>query len=182
MDRAHELEPHDPTAAALATAGEDGRPSVRMVLVKSADEQGFPFFTNYGSRKAAEVDANPVAALCFHWPAEERQVRVEGRIERLGAEDSDRYFALRPRGSRIGAWASEQSRVLPSREEFHRRVAELETRFEGGEVPRPPFWGGYLLRPLRIEFWQGRESRLHERDLYERDALYGDWRYSLLYP
>lgn len=168
-------------AMALATASADGAPSVRMVLLKGVDERGFQFFTNYGSRKAVELDANPRASLCAHWTTMERQVRVEGTVERLSREESEDYFRSRPRGSRIGAWASEQSRPLDDRETLEDRVARYEAEFEGGDVPLPPHWGGYLLVPRRIEFWQGRPDRLHDRWVYERDVA-GGWSITRLYP
>ncbi len=176
---AREREGGDPTAVALATADGDARPSVRMVLLKGVDERGFVFFTNYGSRKAHELDENPQAALCFFWRDIEQQVRVEGAIERVTAAESDAYFATRARGSQIGAWASKQSEELASRELLVERVHQLEARFPG-EVPRPPFWGGFRLVPARIEFWQGQASRLHDRDVYERDGA--AWRVTHLYP
>lgn len=155
-------------AAALATVSEDGAPSVRMVLVKEATAEGFVFYTSYGSRKAAELDGARRAALVFSWPLPPRQVRVEGPVGRLSAEASDSYFASRPRGSQLGAWASRQSAPLESREALESRLAEVARRFAGGPVPRPAFWGGYRLVPERIELWQGRASRLHERTLYVR--------------
>ncbi len=169
-----------PDAMALATADANGAPSVRMVLLKRFDERGFAFYTNYGSRKAADLDANPRAALCIHWGVLERQVRVEGSVTRLSEDESSAYFATRPRGSRIGAWASDQSRPLRSRGELEDRVRDAEARFPGDEVPLPPFWGGYRLRPERIEFWQGRADRLHDRLVFRRE---GDgWRTERLYP
>jgi len=169
-----------PEAMALATASADGAPSVRMVLLKDVDSRGFVFFTNYGSRKGGELEANPRASLCFHWANLERQIRVEGSVERVSEEESFAYFSSRPRGSRIGAWASHQSQPLASREVFEERVAEMDARYPGDDVPLPPYWGGYLVRPRRIEFWQGRASRLHDRLIFERD---GDgWRTLRLYP
>jgi pyridoxamine 5'-phosphate oxidase len=171
----------DPNAMTLATVDGQGRPNARIVLLKGADPDGFRFFTNYHSAKGRELDSRPEAALVFFWSELERQVRVEGSIERLPADESDRYFASRPRASRIGAWASEQSEPLASREALESRAAEASARFgQDGEVPRPPHWGGYLLRPRRIEFWQGRPARLHDRLLYEREG--GGWTLARLAP
>jgi pyridoxamine 5'-phosphate oxidase len=169
-----------PEAMALATATPDGAPSVRMVLLKQADHDGFVFFTNYGSQKAAELDANPRAALCFHWPVLERQVRVSGSVARVSEEESAAYFATRNRRSRIGAWASRQSRVAANRDELEDRVRDLEQKFAGGDVPLPSFWGGYRLNPERIEFWQGRPDRLHDRLRFEREG--DSWVAHRLYP
>jgi pyridoxamine 5'-phosphate oxidase len=175
--------PHEPeraTAATLATTDLEGRPSARVVLVKSADSRGFAFYTNRDSRKGRELETNPWAALCFFWPSLLRQIRIEGGVERVEDGESDAYFGSRPRGSQIGAWASRQSAALPSREALEERVERVSARFADQPVPRPPFWGGYRLCPQRIEFWHGRESRLHDRLLYERD---GDgWRESRLSP
>jgi len=172
--------PFDHTAAALATADAQGRPSLRMVLVKSFDARGFPFFTNYESRKAHELAANPHAALCFHWPWIEEQVRIEGQVERLPEEESDAYFRSRSRGSQLGAWASAQSRPMPSRIALLRDVVATEARHFGRAVPRPPFWGGYLLRPEAIELWHGRPDRLHDRRRFERRD--SGWTERRLYP
>jgi pyridoxamine 5'-phosphate oxidase len=169
-----------PEAAALATASPDGTPSVRMVLLKTLDARGFVFYTNYESRKAAELEANPRAALCFHWAVLERQVRVEGRVERVSTDESFAYYSTRPRGSRIGAWASRQSEPLPSREALEERVRRFEREYPGEVVPLPPFWGGYLLRPETIEFWQGKADRLHERLSFRR--VEGRWETVRLYP
>ncbi len=169
-----------PEAVALATATPEGRPSVRMVLLKGADQSGFTFFTNYESRKAAELDANPHAALCFHWKEFDRQVRVTGGVTRISTEESRAYFDSRPVGSRIGAWASQQSRPLASREILEARVAESTERFAEASIPLPPFWGGYRLVPDRIEFWQGRQDRLHDRIAFDRDG--DDWTAGRLYP
>jgi pyridoxamine 5'-phosphate oxidase len=160
----------EPAAAALATADAAGRPSLRFVLVRGIDERGARFFTNYESRKARELAANPRAALTLYWQPLQRQVRLEGLVERLGAAESDGYFASRARESRIGAWASRQSQELRSREELDARVAEIDARFPGEDVPRPEFWGGFLLRPDLVEFWTGRASRLHDREEWRRSA------------
>jgi pyridoxamine 5'-phosphate oxidase len=166
-------------AAALSTASADGRPSVRFVLVKGIDERGVRFFTNYGSRKGRELGANPVAALAMWWPSLQRQLRVEGPVERLPAEESDAYFASRSRGSRLGAWASRQGSVIAGREALEARVAELGARF-GEDIPRPEWWGGYGLRPEVVEFWEGRPNRLHDRTHFVRE---GDgWRTERLSP
>ena len=156
-------------AMTLATIGADGAPDARMVLLKGHGADGFRFFTNYGSVKAAQIDADPRGALILYWREQDRQVRARGPIERLPAADSDAYFATRGRESRIGAWASPQSRPLPDRADLDRRVAEARERFEGvDEVPRPDFWGGFVLRPQTIEFWQGQQARLHDRFRYSR--------------
>lgn len=169
-----------PHAMALATAGNDGAPSVRMVLLKDASEEGFVFYTGYGSRKSAELAANPRAAVLFYWDPLGRQVRVEGRVERVSGADSDAYFASRPRAAQLAAAASRQGRVLAGREELDARVSELEQEHAGGDVPRPEHWGGYRLRPEAYEFWQHRENRLHDRLRYRRDA--GGWLLERLSP
>lgn len=180
LERARRAAPHDPTAAALATADARGRPSVRIVLVKALDARGFVFHTNRESRKGRELAENPRAALCFHWPAIGEQVRAEGAVSLLDDAASDVYFATRPRASRVGAWASRQSAPLSSREELLAAVAAVEARFAGGDVPRPPFWGGYVLDPERVEFWTSADDRLHHRTLYVRAGP--GWTASLLFP
>ncbi len=170
----------DTAPVALATADASGHPSVRIVLIRHVDERGFVFHTNYESRKADDLQQNARAALCFHWPVLEEQIRVEGPVERIAPAESDAYFATRPRGSQIGAWASDQSRELSSQEALHLRTREIEQRFAGQIVMRPPHWGGIRVIPERIEFWFGRTDRLHERVLYTRAN--DVWRTSRLYP
>jgi pyridoxamine 5'-phosphate oxidase len=177
---ARESELPAPEAMALATATPSGAPSVRMVLLKGADESGFTFFTGYASRKAEELDANPHAALLFHWTPLGRQVRIEGTVQRVPAEESDAYFATRPRGAQLAASASRQSSVLESRDELDGRVSELAHDYEGRDVPRPEHWGGYRLVPEAYEFWQHRDDRMHDRFRYERDA--GGWTLERLSP
>jgi pyridoxamine 5'-phosphate oxidase len=169
-----------PEVMTLATADAGGTPSARMLLLKSADEDGFVFYSGYASRKGGELDENPRAALVFYWRPLGKQIRVEGRVERVSEAESAAYFATRPRGSQLAAWASQQSLPLASREELGRRYGELERVYEGREVPLPPHWGGYRLRPEAIEFWQHRENRLHDRIRYTR-AREG-WRHELLSP
>ena len=169
-----------PDAMSVATCTEDGWPSARMMLLKGADERGFVFYTNYGSRKGRELTMNPRAALVLHWPVLERQVRVEGTVERMAADESAAYFATRGRGSSIGAWASKQSSPLEKREVLQRLVQQYEEKFRGEDVELPPFWGGYRLSPHRIEFWQGRADRLHDRLCYDREGA--AWKITRLYP
>ncbi|HEY8321177.1 MAG TPA: pyridoxamine 5'-phosphate oxidase [Candidatus Baltobacteraceae bacterium] len=166
----------EPNAMCLATADAGGLPSARIVLLRGLDARGLAFYTSYFSRKGRELESNPHAAATFYWPALQRQVRVEGGVERLGEDESDAYFASRPRGSRLAAWASEQSEPIEDRVLLDERVAHFEQRFAGEEVERPHSWGGYLIVPQRIEFWQGRENRLHDRLVFERDGTAWDLR------
>lgn len=171
----------DPHAMTVATATRDGRPSARIVLLKGFDEQGFVFYTNYESRKGQELAENPYAALVFHWALMERQVRITGPVSRLSHEDSERYFRSRPIGSRLGAWASRQSRVISSRDELDRRLSELAAEYRDGDIPLPPYWGGLRVFPDTIEFWQGRPNRLHDRLCYTRQPN-AAWRIERLSP
>lgn len=171
----------EPNTMTLATVDPRGRPSARIVLIKGVDERGFVFFTNYESRKGRELAANPYASLLFYWIELERQVRVEGRIVKTSEQESDTYFASRPLGSRIGAWASNQSQPIESRSQLETREREISLQY-GDQPPRPPHWGGYRLVPEAIEFWQGRPSRLHDRLLYTRASDNGDWQISRLSP
>jgi pyridoxamine 5'-phosphate oxidase len=170
----------EPTAFTLATVGADGQPSARILLLKAVDERGFVFYTNHESRKGAELLAHPKAAMCFHWQPLERQVRVEGTTRPVTSEEADAYFASRARASQLGAWASLQSQPIATRGDLEARVAEMEARFAGGPVPRPPHWSGFRLVPHRIEFWRNMPSRLHERDVYHREAE--GWKTETLYP
>ncbi|MBS7788502.1 pyridoxamine 5'-phosphate oxidase [Roseococcus sp. SDR] len=180
MAEAARSEPNDPNAMCLATATPEGRPSARMVLLKGHDARGFVFYTNLESRKGGELAANPFAALCFHWKTLTRSVRVEGRIEAVTAEEADAYYASRSRGSRIGAWASRQSRPLEGRWALEKAVAEYTMKFGVSEIPRPPFWSGFRLLPERIEFWRDMPFRLHERRVFV--AAEAGWRTEALYP
>jgi len=170
----------EPTAFALGTVDTEGRPAVRILLLKAVDEAGFVFYTNFESRKGRELRANPNAALCFHWQPMERQVRVEGRAVPVAEAEADAYFASRPRGSQIGAWASTQSRDEATEGLLEARVEEFTRKFEGQTVPRPAYWSGFRVAPERVEFWRGMPSRLHERQLYVRDGH--GWRVRTLFP
>ena len=170
----------NPTATTLATADENGRPSARMVLLKGFDERGFVFYTNCESAKACQLNANPYAALCFYWLLLDRQVRLEGPVERVGDDEADAYFATRPRQAQIGAWASQQSRPLESRYALEKQVARFALKYAVGKVPRPPYWSGYRLGPERIEFWQHGRFRLHDRLVFDRQP--DGWARQRLYP
>lgn len=174
----------EPTAMSLATATKDGAPSLRMVLLKGLDERGFVFYTNLDSRKSIEIKQNPQAAACFYWMSLERQVRIEGKIEAVADKEADAYFATRPRDSQIGAWASRQSQILPERNVLLQEISNRLAEFEGGAVPRPPFWSGWRIIPEMIEFWQQGDFRLHEREVFTRSKNAGsnDWEIAFLYP
>ena len=177
---ARDAEPELPEAVALATADSEGRPSVRMVLLKAHDRRGFVFYSNQRSRKGGELEANPHAALLFHWKSLRRQVRIEGPVAPVSPEEADAYFARRPPESQLGAWASDQSRPMESRADFEERYRKMAERFEGGDVPRPAWWSGWRLVPERIEFWTDRAHRLHERRLFTK--IEGGWTEGLLFP
>lgn len=181
MEEAGASEPADPNAMTLATATPDGRPSARIVLLKGHDARGFVFYTNTESRKGGELAANPRAALLFHWKSRQRQIRIEGTIGPVTAAEADAYYATRARISRLGAWASDQSRPLASRAELERRLAEQEARFPGDAVPRPSHWSGYRLSPDSLEFWQDMPYRLHDRTVFTR-AVGGTWTVGKLFP
>lgn len=182
LKEAEASEPNDPTAVALATATKSGLPSVRMVLMKGCDERGLVFYTNLDSRKGQELIANMNAAMLFHWKSLRRQVRIEGPIERVSDEEADVYFASRPRASRIGAWASKQSREMAGRFEFEAAIAQYTAKFGAGEVPRPENWSGFRLVPQYFEFWRDRKFRLHERVTFSRDEAEEQWNLAELYP
>ena len=179
---ARETEINDSNAMALATADADGQPSVRMVLLKGYDARGFVFYTNQRSRKGGQLEANGQVALLFHWKSKRQQIRIEGPVAQVSAAEADAYFASRGRDSQLGAWASLQSETLDRRETFEDRFEEMRARFEGQDVPRPPHWGGYGLTPDRVEFWQGRPSRLHDRLRYERSNSSAKWEITRYYP
>lgn len=180
-DEAQSAEPGLAEAMVLATVAADRSPSARVVLLKGHDARGFCFYTNMASRKGDEIDANPQVALCFHWKSIGRQVRIEGAIQPVDPTEADAYFAIRPRGSQLGAWASHQSEALPSRDTLRRRIDEFEVRFASGQISRPPFWSGYRVVPSRIEFWRHGDDRLHERLAFDR-AADRTWTTQYLYP
>ncbi len=180
VEQAVEVVP-EPNAMVLATADKSGQPSARVVLLKGIDERGLTFFTNYESRKARELTENPRAAMVFYWAPLERQVCLSGQVSKVSREESESYFRSRPRGNRLGAWASRQSQVVRSRAELEERMREFEARYPGDDIPLPEFWGGYLLAPSKIEFWQGRPNRLHDRFQYTKDRA-NHWRLERLSP
>lgn len=181
FDEAVKAEVPEPNAMTLATATANGKPSTRIVLLRGFDEKGFVFYTNYSSKKGMELIKNPYASLNFFWHEIERQVRIEGKIEKVSPKQSDEYFASRPKGSQLGAWASTQSRVIKNREELEAKMLELEIKYKTKTVPRPPYWGGFCLSPTLIEFWQGRPNRLHDRIQYELQQN-GKWIIQRLAP
>lgn len=182
LGEAEKSEPNDPNAMALATVDADGLPDVRMVLLKGLDDRGFVFYTNTQSAKGNELGANPKAALLFHWKSLRRQVRIRGPVERVTDAEADAYYATRPRGSRIGAWASQQSRPLESRFALEKAVASYTAKFGLGEIPRPPHWTGFRILPVQVEFWHDRPFRLHDRLVFRRGAPEGGWSRDQLYP
>ncbi len=182
LAEAAKTEPNDPNAVALATVDSEGLPDVRMVLLKGFDSQGFVFFTNFESQKGQEILGSMKAAMCFHWKSLRRQVRIRGLVEIVSKEEADAYYATRPRGSRIGAWASKQSRPLESRFALEKAVAEYTARYAIGEIPRPDYWSGFRICPTSIEFWHDRPFRLHDRLVFSRETLEGDWGKTRLYP
>ncbi len=182
LKEAEKSELNDPNAVALATVDPEGMPNVRMVLLKGFDERGFVFYTNFESRKGCELLATPKAAMCFHWKSLRRQVRLRGPVEIVSKEEADEYFSSRPRGSRIGAWASKQSRPLESRFALEKAVAEYTTRYAIGEIPRPEYWSGFRIRPTSIEFWHDRPFRLHDRIEFHRPTPEGGWLKVRMYP
>jgi pyridoxamine 5'-phosphate oxidase len=175
-------EPNDPNAMCLSTVDAEGLPNSRMVLLKGFDGEGFVFYTNFESQKGTEILANPKAAICFHWKSLRRQVRVRGPVEEVSGEEADAYYASRPRDSRIGAWASKQSRPLESRFALEKQVAVYAARYAIGDIPRPEHWGGFRIRPVQIEFWQDRPFRLHDRLVFRRPTADGQWTRTRLYP
>lgn len=180
MAEAEKSEPNDPTAMALATVDTEGQPSVRMVLLKNADERGFVFYTNFESQKGTELLATPKAALCFHWKSLRRSIRIQGSVEKVTDAEADAYFASRPRDSRIGAWASQQSRAMDSRFALEKAVAKYVAKFGLGEIPRPDYWSGFRVIPDRVEFWRDKPFRLHERRQYTKTSE--GWTENILYP
>lgn len=182
LNEAEAGEPNDPTAMALATVGEGGMPSIRMVLLKGCDENGFVFYTNFESRKGRELLSNPNAALLFHWKSLRRQIRIEGEVEVVSDDEADQYFASRPRASRIGAWASKQSRPMEGRFEFEAAIARYTKEFGLGDIPRPDVWSGFRLKPKYFEFWRDRKFRLHERKTFRLDATDNAWQTEEIYP
>jgi pyridoxamine 5'-phosphate oxidase len=182
FEEAKKSEANEPNAMAVASIDAQGHPNVRMVLLKEASANGFVFYTNYESAKGCELTANPYAALCFHWKSTAKQVRVRGRVERVSEAESDAYFASRAKDSQIGAWASAQSRPMEGRFAFEKGVAKYAAKYALGKVPRPPYWGGFRVTPLEIEFWRSRPFRLHDRLVYRRDTPQSSWRMDRLFP